>query len=426
MSRATLSETLNRLLPGEQNKRIREGILASASYSGQRTDQLRRQIDRENRKQTGVLLVGELTFDSDTQVTLSGWIWVINFAIKQPEGNTVLTVQDKDPNFTRPDYFIGMPDGTIEYRASTFDQFGNSIPPAIAEDEVILRITYRNADGSNEQEDPVETPPGLDGWTPILAVVSDGERRVLQVVDWTGGTGTKPNTGLYVGPAGLVAAIGDAVDIRGAQGPAGSGGGGGGSAYITDLNTWPILKFDQNYRYIHEMTGPVTISAHMLAPLPVPGNFNKLYIKANGVNKPVFTQDFEVVWDNWANTAGSWNRVFTEYTPEGKVILQIEQAHLGTSNDGSGSNTITVKFDQNHVQQHIISASTQIVIDATDAQVGFETILYVKSDGVNKPFWNTANIVVTYDNYVNLANVWNRIKLEWRPENKAIMQLINI
>ena len=158
MSRAPLSETLNRLLPGEKNKRIREGILAAASYSGQRTDQLRRQIDRENRKQTGILLVGNLTFDSDAQATLSDWIWVINFAIKQPEGDIVLTVQDKDPNFTRPDYFIGMPDGTIQYRASTFDQFGNSIPPTIAEDEVILRITYRNPDGSNEQEDPSETP----------------------------------------------------------------------------------------------------------------------------------------------------------------------------------------------------------------------------------------------------------------------------
>lgn len=65
---------------------------------------------------------------------------------------------------------------------------------------------------------------GNDGWTPVLAIVSDGARRVQQVVDWTGGEGTKPGTGQYVGVTGLVSAIGDGVDIRGATGPQGSQG----------------------------------------------------------------------------------------------------------------------------------------------------------------------------------------------------------
>lgn len=59
---------------------------------------------------------------------------------------------------------------------------------------------------------------GADGWTPVLAVVADGDRYVQQVVDWVGGTGTKPATGDYVGPTGLVASIGSAVNIRGAAG----------------------------------------------------------------------------------------------------------------------------------------------------------------------------------------------------------------
>lgn len=63
---------------------------------------------------------------------------------------------------------------------------------------------------------------GNDGWTPIFAVVADGDRYVQQVIDWTGGTGTKPATGQYVGPSGFVSAIGDAVNIRGASG-AGTG-----------------------------------------------------------------------------------------------------------------------------------------------------------------------------------------------------------
>lgn len=63
---------------------------------------------------------------------------------------------------------------------------------------------------------------GSNGWSPILAVITDGDRRVLQVIDWTGGTGTKPTSGLYVGSTGLVVPIASGVDIRG---PAGAGGG---------------------------------------------------------------------------------------------------------------------------------------------------------------------------------------------------------
>lgn len=60
--------------------------------------------------------------------------------------------------------------------------------------------------------------PGDDGWSPTLTVQTDGERRVLQVTDWSGGSGTKPATGSYLGATGLVDAIDDAVDIRGATG----------------------------------------------------------------------------------------------------------------------------------------------------------------------------------------------------------------
>lgn len=60
------------------------------------------------------------------------------------------------------------------------------------------------------------------GWTPTLALEADGSRIVQKVADWTGGTGTKPATGLYVGTAGLEAAIGDGVDVRGSAG-AGTG-----------------------------------------------------------------------------------------------------------------------------------------------------------------------------------------------------------
>ncbi|KAB7730133.1 hypothetical protein F5984_13195 [Rudanella paleaurantiibacter] len=62
---------------------------------------------------------------------------------------------------------------------------------------------------------------GTNGWVPQLGVVADGQRRVLQVVDWTGGTGAKPATGSYVGATGLVGSLASAVDIRGPQGQQG-------------------------------------------------------------------------------------------------------------------------------------------------------------------------------------------------------------
>lgn len=72
------------------------------------------------------------------------------------------------------------------------------------------------------------------GWSPELAVVPDGERRVLQVADWAGGTGTAPDTGQYVGPDGLVDDIAEATDIRGSVGPVGDFGWSPVLAVITD------------------------------------------------------------------------------------------------------------------------------------------------------------------------------------------------
>ena len=65
--------------------------------------------------------------------------------------------------------------------------------------------------------------PGNNGWSPTWAIVSSGLRRVLRVVDWVGGQGTKPTTGQYIGASGLVNSINSAIDIRGPQGILGWG-----------------------------------------------------------------------------------------------------------------------------------------------------------------------------------------------------------
>ena len=61
---------------------------------------------------------------------------------------------------------------------------------------------------------------GDTGWSPVLAVVEDGERRVHEVVDWTGGTGAKPVELGYLSTTGITATIAAATDIRGTAGAA--------------------------------------------------------------------------------------------------------------------------------------------------------------------------------------------------------------
>lgn len=77
-------------------------------------------------------------------------------------------------------------------------------------------------EGSSTAAELVFTIPigdqGYHGWAPVLAIVSDGARRVQMVVDWTGGEGTKPTLTGYVGPSGIVPSIGDGQDIRGTPG----------------------------------------------------------------------------------------------------------------------------------------------------------------------------------------------------------------
>ncbi len=89
---------------------------------------------------------------------------------------------------------------------------------------IALRTTIGNAPESSPSDFAQFADGGDNGWTPVLALSSDGDRYVQQVVDWTGGEGAKPATGKYVGAAGFVTLITDAVDLRGLRGFAGADG----------------------------------------------------------------------------------------------------------------------------------------------------------------------------------------------------------
>ena len=79
-------------------------------------------------------------------------------------------------------------------------------------------------DGLNGKQGP-RGEAGSNGWTPIPAIVSDGERRVYQIVRWVGGSGDAPESGWYIGSDGPVREIARAVDIRGPVGRDGRSGG---------------------------------------------------------------------------------------------------------------------------------------------------------------------------------------------------------
>lgn len=63
-----------------------------------------------------------------------------------------------------------------------------------------------------------DSEDGDDGWSPLFAIESDNDRRVLKIVDWTGGGGDKPAVNVYLTASGVDADITNAVDIRGLRG----------------------------------------------------------------------------------------------------------------------------------------------------------------------------------------------------------------
>jgi hypothetical protein len=87
-----------------------------------------------------------------------------------------------------------------------------------------IRITGIDGTDGTDGTPGTSGSDGNDGWTPVFAVVTDGDRKVQRVTDWTGGSGTKPTTGLYVGSTGFVTSIASAVNIKGDQGDQGESG----------------------------------------------------------------------------------------------------------------------------------------------------------------------------------------------------------
>ena len=116
---------------------------------------------------------------------------------------------------------------------------------------------------------------GTNGWSPILAIISDSARRVLQVYDWTGGTGSKPATGSYIGVSGLTGVLASAVDVRGSTGATGATGASGADATTSllvevDVGSTPVPDATFTIASVG-MTGTTPVYAQIIGISPTGG-----------------------------------------------------------------------------------------------------------------------------------------------------------
>lgn len=78
-------------------------------------------------------------------------------------------------------------------------------------DEVIAQ-KVAEAIALSDSADAGSGLPGDDGWTPQHRLISDNDRRVLEIYNWVGGSGAAPDTG-FIGMSGLTQTIAEGVDL---------------------------------------------------------------------------------------------------------------------------------------------------------------------------------------------------------------------
>ena len=111
-----------------------------------------------------------------------------------------------------------------------------------------------NGTNGNNGIDGSNGANGTNGWTPVFAIISDGERRVLQLQNWTGGSGSTPGSeGYYLGASGLTPNLYDAVDVRGARGSDGQPGTPGTNG--VDATPITTINFDGSNLVVQTSTG---------------------------------------------------------------------------------------------------------------------------------------------------------------------------
>lgn len=103
---------------------------------------------------------------------------------------------------------------------------------------------------------------GFNGWSPIIKTVARDDDIVLQLVDWTGGKGTKPTTTGYLSTTGIVTNIANATNVRGLQGIQGvKGDTGATGANGIDGKTVSSITFNPDLSVTVKYTDNTTVTS---------------------------------------------------------------------------------------------------------------------------------------------------------------------
>lgn len=149
MTRAELAEEIKKLLPNEEDKRIRLAIMKAYGNATFVAAAVRDSINIENRLKNGILMDGVFSIDSPISASLSGWAWVMDFAVQEGSAQNI-TIQAPDIDHGRIDYFHGNSAGTILYTPGIIDNEGNSLFPSIPKEHIIIKQVLRNPNGTNQ------------------------------------------------------------------------------------------------------------------------------------------------------------------------------------------------------------------------------------------------------------------------------------
>lgn len=160
------------------------------------------------------------------------------------------------------------------------------------------------------------------GWSPVIAVEADGERRVQRITEWIGGTGTPPAPG-YIGPAGLVTAA-EATDIRGAAGAKGDEGdvGPAGGA------DWSQAVLASDF----SVTGTVTTLVPGMAFVPAAGATYEICARL----KLRTTDATAGVQFGWSLPGGLDDGAITAVNPQAETSQRLDQKDMLTASRSFG------------------------------------------------------------------------------------------
>lgn len=191
---------------------------------------------------------------------------------------------------------------------------------------------------------------GPQGWAPKLLVVSDGERRVLQLVDWISGQGTKPTLLGYLGNVGIVSDIAEAIDIRGATGAVGSSGADGTDGTPVELQT---TATHIQWRYVGSGTwtdlvalSAITGATGAAGTNGIDGNDGWTPVFANVADGSRFVQQIT----DWVGGEGTKPATGKYVGATGLVTLIADAVDIrGASGAGSGDVTGPVSSTTGHI-----------------------------------------------------------------------------